>query len=66
MTALDVFLKLSEVAQRLGVCRRTVERMIAAKELLGVKVRGATRVPESALRRYLSDRVREGMRPCGG
>lgn len=42
-------LKVHEVAERLGVHRRTVDRMIAAGELVKVKVRRGTRIPEASL-----------------
>lgn len=49
----DVLLKIHEVAACLGVSRRTVDRMLAAGELVRVKVGRATRVRESSLLRFI-------------
>ena len=47
-------LKRAQVALRLGVCERTVSRMVAAGEFpRPVKVRRAARWPESEVDRFL-------------
>lgn len=52
-------LSLLQVAARLGVSRRTVERLIAGQELKSVKVGSLTRVRESELLRYLESLERK-------
>ena len=48
-------LTLKDTAQRLAVCKRTLERLIAAGEFpRPVKVGGATRVPDTDLQAYLA------------
>jgi excisionase family DNA binding protein len=48
-------LSLNVAARRLSICRRTLERLIAAGEFpQPVKVRGATRVPVTDLQAYLA------------
>ena len=49
-------LTLDEVAERLSISRRTVEREVARGSLASCKVRGARRVSEQALRAFV-DRV---------
>lgn len=39
----ESLLKKREVAARLGVCKRTIERLVATGKLAKVKVRGAVR-----------------------
>ncbi len=46
-------LTLDEVADALGVHRRTVERIVGTREIASVKVRGARRVSEAALVAYV-------------
>jgi excisionase family DNA binding protein len=46
-------LKMSEVAELLGVGKRTVYRLVAAGELDVVKVRSATRIPAAAVQSYV-------------
>jgi len=49
----DRLLKLPEVAELLGVSRRTVDRLIAAGKLVKVNHSArASRVPQSSLVRY--------------
>lgn len=49
-----VLITLNEAAQRLSVCRRTLEREMAAGRFPGVvRIGRARRVPLSALRDYL-------------
>ncbi len=53
-TAVDRLLSLDNAASYLGICRRTIYRLIAAGELpQPVKVGGAVRIPESDLVRYI-------------
>ncbi|HVZ65646.1 MAG TPA: helix-turn-helix domain-containing protein [Lacunisphaera sp.] len=48
-------LTLPEAAQRLGVCRRSLERLIAAGEFpRPLKVRGSSRVPSSDVATYVA------------
>lgn len=54
-----ILLSVPEVAERLGVSRRTVERLIAGRELKSVKVGSLTRVRESELLRYLESLERK-------
>ena len=51
-------LKLAEVAERLGVSIRTVERMVKQRLLPSVKVLGATRVPLEALAEFVKAQTR--------
>jgi excisionase family DNA binding protein len=46
------YLTLVEVADRLRVGKRTVERLIAEGELESSKIRGRRLIPASALERY--------------
>ena len=46
-------LTLDEVAEVLGVSRRTVERLVSSRAVASAKVRGARRVQESALAAYV-------------
>lgn len=46
-------LTLDEVADCLGVSRRTVERIVSRREVATVKVRGSRRVSEAALVAYV-------------
>lgn len=52
------FLTLTEVAERLHVSRRTVEREVKAGRIRIVKVRGGTRVTERELAAYVAALVR--------
>ncbi|MCA9280715.1 MAG: helix-turn-helix domain-containing protein [Phycisphaeraceae bacterium] len=50
----DRLLSLNDAAAYLGICRRTIYRLIASGELpQPVKVGSATRLPESDLARYI-------------
>lgn len=42
-----------EVAQKLSISPRTVQRLISKREITSVRVGGQRRVPEEALRAYL-------------
>jgi excisionase family DNA binding protein len=53
MTQDQVFLSVQEVAKRLNVNPRTVNRMINAGELPAYKVSGVFRVDEQDLQEYL-------------
>jgi excisionase family DNA binding protein len=46
-------LTLDEVADALGVSRRTVERLVHSRVLTSAKVRGARRVSEQAVAAYV-------------
>lgn len=50
---LPQFVTPKQAADRLSVCRRTIERLIAAQKLRVVKIGRATRIPVSELLRYL-------------
>ena len=50
---LPQLLTLKQAAECLSVCRRTVERLIAAGAFRALKVAGATRVEAAELRRYV-------------
>lgn len=53
-----LLLTLSDAARRLGVCRRTLERLIAGGKFPPpVKIRGARRVPCSDVERYVRELV---------
>lgn len=49
----DMLLKLQEVAQALRKSVKTVRRMIEARELSSVKVRGARMIRASVLQTYI-------------
>ena len=51
---LPQLLTLAQFAQRLCVCRRTVERLIAAQQIRAFKVGRSTRIAASELVRYVS------------
>lgn len=51
---LPQLLTLTQFAQRLCVCRRTVERLIAAQQIQACKVGRSTRIAASELVRYVS------------
>lgn len=55
------FYRVMEVADLLRVSRRTVERLIAAGELVKVKVGHSTLIPAEQLTRYI-ERQTEGAR----
>jgi excisionase family DNA binding protein len=52
-TAARPLLKVTEVAQRLGVSRMTIYRLISTGELPAVRVAGALRVDQVELDRYV-------------
>lgn len=55
-----LLLTVREAAKRLGVCRRTLERLIESGEFpRPVKIRGALRVPSSDVERYVESLLRE-------
>ena len=49
----EQLLSVAEAAELLGVSRMTVYRLIRDGDLQRVKVRGASRIPESSLGSYL-------------
>ncbi|MBO6740433.1 MAG: helix-turn-helix domain-containing protein [Phycisphaerales bacterium] len=54
MTSLDQpYYRVLEAADLLRVSRRTVERLIAAGELVKIKVRRSTLIPSESLAKYL-------------
>jgi len=54
----DRLLRKSEVLDRLGVSRPTMDRLIARGDLPVVRVsERAVRIPEGALRQYIADRT---------
>lgn len=50
---LPQFVSPNQAADRLAVCRRTIERLVAAQKLRVVKIGRATRIPVSELLRYV-------------
>lgn len=48
-----LLISLAEAARRLGVCKRTVSNLIAAKELRSLRVGRRRMVPVSSLRDFL-------------
>ena len=57
-------LNLDEVADALGVSRRTVEREVARGALSSQKVRGARRVSEAALAAYIERVTMSAQNSC--
>lgn len=55
------FLTRSEVADRLRVCRRTIDRLLASGLLQRCKVRGRTLIPEASLNAYIRSSM--GVKP---
>lgn len=53
----ELLLKKREVAARLSVCARTVERLVAAGKLTRIKVRGAVRFRMSEVQNLMSGGV---------
>jgi excisionase family DNA binding protein len=53
-------LTLAEVAERLRVGKRTVERMVAAGELRSLRIRRRRFVDEREVERYLGLAIRRG------
>jgi excisionase family DNA binding protein len=51
---LPQLLTLTQFAQRLSVCKRTVERLIAAQQIRACKVGRSTRVSAAELVRYIA------------
>ena len=52
--ATERLLKLAEVEQRIGMSRASLYRMMRDGSLRSVKVRGARRVPESAVAEFIA------------
>lgn len=46
-------LKLDDAANELSISRRTLYRLIAQGEMLLVKVRGGSRIPQSSVNEYV-------------
>lgn len=55
----ETFLTVKEVAQRLAVGRTTVYELIAKRELAVIRIGRATRIPESALERWIAQQLDE-------
>lgn len=53
------FSTINEVAERFGVCRRTVEREIALGRLRVLRIRGSKRIPEHFIKEYVALLERE-------
>lgn len=50
----EFLLKKREVSARLGVCKRTIERLVATGKLTKVKVRGAVRFRMSEIQNLMN------------
>jgi excisionase family DNA binding protein len=50
-----------EVAEKLDVSTRTVQRIISARQISFVRIGGRLRIPESALMEYLARRTCEAL-----
>jgi excisionase family DNA binding protein len=57
-----LLLKMSEVAQLLGVSRSTAYSMAAMGELPMIRIRGGVRVPVEGLRQWMAQKVEIGGR----
>jgi excisionase family DNA binding protein len=57
---LPLMLSRARVADTLGVCERTVDRMIARGELQRVYVAGSVRIPRSSLAALLRSAIEAG------
>lgn len=55
----ETFLTVKEVARRLAVGRTTVYELIAKRELAVIRIGRATRIPESALERWIAQQLDE-------
>ncbi len=55
----ETFLTVKEVARRLAVGRTTVYELIAKRELVVIKIGRATRIPESALERWIAQQLED-------
>ena len=55
-TELPQLLTLAQFAGRLGVCKRSVERLIAAGQIRALKVGRSTRLSASELVRFVASR----------
>ncbi len=62
---MDRLLKVSEVAQILGVSRSQVYEMLSQGELPGVRIGTSVRVPVGRLQLWIRNRV-DGGSPSGG
>ncbi len=49
----DAFVRVSEVARRLGICRSSVYKLLEEGEMAYVQIRGTKRIPEEALEAFL-------------
>jgi excisionase family DNA binding protein len=58
---IELHLNVRDVAERLGVSVRHVQRMLAAGELTGLKFGAACRIPVSSVRAYI-ERAKGGGR----
>ena len=57
----ESLLTVKEVARRLAVGRTTVYELIAKTELAVIRIGRATRIPESALERWIAQQLDEQM-----
>lgn len=53
----DDWMTVVEVAQLLRICKRTVYRLLARRELARVKVGRATRIPRSSVAQYIESQL---------
>ena len=56
----------TEAAETLGVSPRTIYRLLTAGDLVAIKVRSATRIPEESLQRFVAERTRRARRDGWG
>ena len=56
----------TETAETLGVSPRTIYRLLTAGDLVAIKVRSATRIPEESLQRFVAERTRRARRDGWG
>jgi excisionase family DNA binding protein len=56
----SLLLRISEVAEALGVSKSTVYAMAAANEIPSIKIRGVIRVPAEALKNWIMEKVEGG------
>jgi excisionase family DNA binding protein len=62
---LPQLLTVTQVGQRLGLCRRSVERLIASQQLRACKIGRATRIAVAELVRFVNG-LHQGPTPTGG
>ncbi len=64
-SGLPQLLTVNQVGQRLGLCRRSVERLIASQQLRACKIGRATRIAVAELVRFVNV-LHQGPTPTGG